>query len=85
VAPFPGALTVTPFAELAVVDAAVVAAVVLTVTGTSVTHTAPPFPHAFTCSACEPVVAVTVALMEVPLAIVVLLLLSSENPIEETV
>jgi hypothetical protein len=85
VAPFPGALTVTPFAELAVVDAAVVAAVVLTVTGTSVTHTAPPLPHAFTCSACEPVVAVTVALMEVPLAIVVLLLLSSENPIEETV
>jgi len=71
----PGVDTLTPL---------VVPEVAPTVTVTSVTQEAPELAQALTCRVCAPVVAVTVALMTVPLTMVVLLLLSSENPIAET-
>jgi hypothetical protein len=86
-----GAATVMPSAlvgaAVEVVGVDVVGAVVAvceTVMATSVTHTAPALPHALTCSVCAPVVAVTVASMELPFTYVVLLLLSSEKPISLT-
>jgi hypothetical protein len=41
-------------------------------------HDAPPVPHDFTCTVCAPRVAVTLAVIEAPLTIVVLELLSRE-------
>jgi hypothetical protein len=68
----------------AVEAGAVEAAAEATVRATSVTHAAPAFPHAFTCSVCAPVVDVTWASIEVAFTMVVVLLLSSENPIALT-
>lgn len=89
VALFNGALTLTPLVVLAGAGAgvgagAVVVLCAVTVMAASATHTAPEVPHAFTCSVCAPAAAVTAALIDVPFTIVVLLLLSSEKPIEPT-
>src|ERR1039458_4058453 len=37
-----------------------------TLIATSVSHAPPPLPHAFTCSVCEPLAALTEVLIEVP-------------------
>jgi hypothetical protein len=53
----------------------------VTVRAMSVTHAAPPEPHAFTCRTCEPVDEEILLLIVWPVTTVVSLLLSKDQPI----
>jgi hypothetical protein len=73
-----GELTLAPVAGCETVTSETDAGADATVTGTSAVHDAPLLPHDFTCRTWLPMGALTLAVIELLLTMVVLLLLSSE-------